>query len=224
MFGIGFGELLIIIAIALVVVGPERMPELARRVATTIRDLRRMYDNMRMELGADFEEVERGIQTLRSLDPRRELDAYGRKFIGELAREAGPDAEAMLKSSPNQIASTLKDTLNPLAVPATPKVEAIATGTPAAVAVPTVEPPVQDASFDTVALPVEPPVQDTSSDTIAIPVEPVVSEQPARQSIARVYTPDPVVARLGHDLLNDELLDQAIHEDAQPATNGHEPS
>lgn len=208
MFGIGFGELLIIIAIALVVVGPERMPDLARRVGTTIRDLRRMYDNMRSELGTDFEEVERGIQTLRSLDPRRELDSYGRKFIGEMAREAGPDAEAMLKSSPNQIASTLKGTLNPLAVAATPKIEAVATDSPAAVAAPTVEPPVQD----------------TSSDTVPIPAETLVIEQPAKQSIARVYTPDPVVARLGHDLLNDELLDQAIQKDAQPATNGHEPS
>src|SRR6478735_3448981 len=123
MFGIGFGELIVIMAIALVVVGPERMPDLARRVGTTIRDLRRMYDNMRAELGADFEEVERGIQTLRSLDPRRELDAYGRKFIGEMAREVGPEAETMLQQSPNQIASTLKDTLNPLAVPATPRID-----------------------------------------------------------------------------------------------------
>lgn len=218
MFGIGFGELLVIIAIALVVVGPERMPDLARRVGMTIRDLRRMYDNMRSELGADFEEVERGIQTLRSLDPRRELDAYGRKFIGEMAREAGPDAEAMLKSSPNQLASTLKGTLNPLAVPANPKVEEIATSTPAAAAVPTVEPPVQDASLDAV------PIQEVSIDTVPIPAEPALAAQPSKQSIARIYTPDPVVARLGHDLLNDELLDQAIHADAQPATNGHEPT
>lgn len=208
MFGIGFGELLVIIAIALVVVGPERMPDLARRVGTTIRDLRRMYDNMRTELGADFEEVERGIQTLRSLDPRRELDAYGRKFIGELAREAGPDAESLLKSSPNQIATTLKDTLNPLATPVPPKVEEIATSTPAAVAVPAVEPPVQDVLLDPEPLPAE-----------TIPIE-----QPTRQSIARIYTPDPAVAKLGHDLLTDELLDQVIHEDAQTATNGHEPS
>lgn len=205
MFGIGFGELIVILAIALVIVGPERMPDLARRVGTTIRDLRRMYDNMRSELGADFEEVERGIQTLRSLDPRRELDSYGRKFIGEMAREAGPDAESMLKSSPNQIASTLKDTFNPLAVQPTPKAESGAGSAPVAVPV----------------APVEQAVQETSLEGVSTPV---LTEAPARPSIARVYTADPIVAQLGHDLLNDELLDQAIHEDAQSVTNGHEPT
>jgi Tat protein translocase TatB subunit len=198
MFGIGFGELLVILAIALIVVGPERMPDLARRVGTTIRDLRRMYDNMRADLGADFEEVERGIQVLRSLDPRRELDSYGRKFIGELAREAGPEAETVLKSSPNQLASSLKDTLNPLAVPAAPKREQTITTD-------------QDA---VVVLPAD-----------ILQAEPPIASEMSQESIARVYTPDPTVARLGHDLLNDELLDHALREDAQqPATNGHEPS
>jgi len=206
MFGIGFGELLVIMAIALVVVGPERMPDLARRVGSTIRDLRRMYDNMRAELGADFEEVERGIQTLRSLDPRRELDAYGRKFISEMAREVGPEAETMLQQSPNQIASTLKDTLNPLAVPATPKLAESATSAPDPVPA------------------IEQPVEAVAHDSAPAPIETAPAEQPATPSIARIYSPDPGVIRLGHDLLSDELLDQTIHEDAQAATNGHEPS
>ena len=197
MFGIGFGELLVILAIALIVVGPERMPDLARRAGTAIRDLRRMYDNMRSELGADFEEVERGIQTLRSLDPRRELDSYGRKFIGELAREAGPEAETVLKSSPQQLASTLKDTLNPLAVLVPPKNE----GTPSADAAA----PASTAGLAAAGSSTPP------SDT--------------KRVGARIYTPDPAVARLGHDLLSDELLDQALREGApEHATNGHEPS
>ena len=70
-----------------------------------------MYDNMRSELGADFEEVERAIQTLRSLDPRRELDASGRKFIAELARDVGPEAESLLKSSPSQMKDSVAKSL-----------------------------------------------------------------------------------------------------------------
>jgi sec-independent protein translocase protein TatB len=195
MFGIGFGELLVILAIALIVVGPERMPDLARRAGTAIRDLRRMYDNMRSELGADFEEVERGIQTLRSLDPRRELDAYGRKFIGEMAREAGPEAETVLKSSPQQLASTLKGSLNPLAVPAPPKNE----GTPS--------------------------VDASTTAPNAAQSEPSTPPAHTKRVGARIYTPDPTVVRLGHDLLSDELLDQALREGTpEHATNGHEPS
>src|SRR5919199_6253629 len=111
MFGIGIEELIVILVIALIVVGPERMPELARQAGRTIRDLRRMYDNLRAELGPDYDEVERAIQTLRSLDPRRELDSYGRKVLDELAREAGPDVETLLHSSPAQISESLKQSL-----------------------------------------------------------------------------------------------------------------
>ena len=145
MFGIGFQELLIIIVIALVVVGPERMPELARTVGRTIRDLRRMYDNLRGELGTDYEEVERAIRTLRALDPRRELDVYGRQLLNDLAQEVGPDAEELLQKSPAQISGQLTESLkqtislNPNAVPATngPAVPAVATsGLDAEVAAP----------------------------------------------------------------------------------------
>ena len=54
MFGIGIEELIVILVIALIVVGPERMPELARQVGKAIRDVRRMYDNLRSELGPDY--------------------------------------------------------------------------------------------------------------------------------------------------------------------------
>jgi sec-independent protein translocase protein TatB len=111
MFGIGFGELIIILLIALVVVGPERMPDLARRVGTIIRDLRRMYDNMRSDLGPDFDEVEKAIRTLRSLDPRRELDAAGRKLITDLARDVGPEAETLLKTPPTQLTDSVAKSL-----------------------------------------------------------------------------------------------------------------
>jgi sec-independent protein translocase protein TatB len=89
MFGIGFVELVIILVIALIVVGPERMPDMARQIGKTIRDLRRMYDNLRSDLGPDFDEVERAIRTLRSLDPRRELDSAGRKLITQPAQGLG---------------------------------------------------------------------------------------------------------------------------------------
>src|SRR5688572_21757608 len=111
MFGIGFGELLIILLIALIVVGPERMPDLARKLGTMIHDLRRMYDNLRADLGPDFDEVEKGIRTLRSLDPRRELDLVGRKVFDGLASDIGPEAEALLRSTPGQIEASVKEAL-----------------------------------------------------------------------------------------------------------------
>lgn len=54
MFGIGTGELLLLLVIALLVLGPERMPKLARDVGKTVADLRKTSDELRTEfLNAD---------------------------------------------------------------------------------------------------------------------------------------------------------------------------
>ena len=54
MFGIGTGELLLLALIALLVLGPDRMPKLMRDVGKTVGDLRRTSDDLRTEfLNAD---------------------------------------------------------------------------------------------------------------------------------------------------------------------------
>lgn len=54
MFGIGTEELLLILVIALVVLGPERMPKLARDLGRMVGDFRRTSDELRNEfLNAD---------------------------------------------------------------------------------------------------------------------------------------------------------------------------
>ena len=44
MFGIGTGELLLLLVIALIVLGPERMPKVARDLGRMVGDLRRTFD------------------------------------------------------------------------------------------------------------------------------------------------------------------------------------
>ncbi len=46
MFGIGAQEIIIILIVALIVVGPQRLPEVAGQVAKAIRDFRRMSDEL----------------------------------------------------------------------------------------------------------------------------------------------------------------------------------
>lgn len=54
MFGIGAGELLLILMLALFVLGPERMPKMARDIGRTVGDLRRTSDELKKEfLNAD---------------------------------------------------------------------------------------------------------------------------------------------------------------------------
>jgi sec-independent protein translocase protein TatB len=49
MFGIGTGELLLLLVLALFVLGPERMPRMARDIGRVVGDLRRTSDELREE-------------------------------------------------------------------------------------------------------------------------------------------------------------------------------
>ncbi len=53
MFGIGLPELIVILALALVVLGPEKLPQVARQAARFINELKRASDEFKKELEID---------------------------------------------------------------------------------------------------------------------------------------------------------------------------
>ncbi|TAK02494.1 MAG: twin-arginine translocase subunit TatB [Candidatus Manganitrophaceae bacterium] len=50
MFGIGFPELLLILVIALVILGPEKLPQIARAVGRGLYEIRRATEEVRAEI------------------------------------------------------------------------------------------------------------------------------------------------------------------------------
>ncbi|WP_183098304.1 sec-independent translocase [Nocardioides pelophilus] len=82
MFGIGFGELVVIAFLAVLVFGPDRLPELAKQAGQLARKARNFANNardeLRSELGPEFADLE-----LRDLDPREIV----RKHIAEALAE-----------------------------------------------------------------------------------------------------------------------------------------
>ncbi|GAA1925314.1 hypothetical protein GCM10009737_28840 [Nocardioides lentus] len=69
MFGIGLAEAAVIALVAVLVFGPEKIPEVARQAGQMLRKLRQLAnsarDDLRTELGPEYADLE-----LRDLDPR----------------------------------------------------------------------------------------------------------------------------------------------------------
>lgn len=74
MFGMGLGELLVIGVVALLVIGPDRLPGAAANFGKTVRQLREQAARARRDiddaLGPEITELRRTVQ---DLDPRRAL-------------------------------------------------------------------------------------------------------------------------------------------------------
>lgn len=75
MFGINGYELIVLAIIAVVVLGPERLPEYASQLARLVRELRRMAtgarEQLREEVGPEIDEVDWRKLDPRQYDPRR---------------------------------------------------------------------------------------------------------------------------------------------------------
>jgi sec-independent protein translocase protein TatA len=59
-FGIGFGEILFIIVIALIIFGPGRIPEIARTIGRMTRSLRKTTSDFTTSLTKEINTVEKG--------------------------------------------------------------------------------------------------------------------------------------------------------------------
>jgi sec-independent protein translocase protein TatA len=74
MFGIGFPELLVILILALVVLGPQRLPELARTLGKGFAMLKRAADDAQAQVRDELRGVE-DLTESRPPSPPRPPDA-----------------------------------------------------------------------------------------------------------------------------------------------------
>ena len=90
MFGIGLGEIAVIMLVAVLVFGPDKLPEFAKQAGQLLRKAKQFADSardeLREELGPEYADLE-----LRDLDPRTIV----RKHIIEAMNE--PDVDSRPK-------------------------------------------------------------------------------------------------------------------------------
>ena len=102
MIGIGPLEIIVILVVALVVVGPEKMPELARALARVMRDLRNAMDEVRSQ----FEEL-----TREDLLGTEEIDSYYRETIESVKDSIEPPAD--IKDTGKEMEQLLEESEKP---------------------------------------------------------------------------------------------------------------
>ena len=92
MFDVGLLELAVIALVAVIVLGPDRLPDLARQAAQLLHRARTLAhsarDELRTELGPDYADLQ-----LRDLDPR----AIVRKHISEAMAEVDREQAETLR-------------------------------------------------------------------------------------------------------------------------------
>lgn len=90
MFELAFSEMLLVLIIALVVIGPERLPEVARGIGSTVGKVKRFIENVRSETSLQDELA----------DLRRQLDLS--KEVSQL-QHLGETLKSDIQSSVNEV-------------------------------------------------------------------------------------------------------------------------
>lgn len=71
MFQIGFSELMLVLLIAFVIVGPKDLPKVARWLGRTLKKLRRMMADLKSEMGLDELKMKQRVSSRKSRMPNR---------------------------------------------------------------------------------------------------------------------------------------------------------
>ena len=96
MFDVGFSELIVIAIVALVVIGPERLPKVARTAGLLLGRLQRYVNDVKADINREMQLDE--LKTLRS-----ELQESARNFERQVSAEIG-SVEQLAKQTADSVA------------------------------------------------------------------------------------------------------------------------
>ena len=103
MFDFSFGELMVVALVALVVLGPERLPKAARFTGLWVRRARAQWYSVKSELEQELasDELRRSLHASR--DAMREAEGQLRDFAGDIERPAtATEPEPVVISAPDE--------------------------------------------------------------------------------------------------------------------------
>lgn len=99
MFGIGLPELIIILVVALLVVGPAKLPELAKTLGRSFSQFKRMADDLKTTLDEEItiDEGEKDTTGSREKDEKQAEEGTGRDRENGVTSSPYPDTTGQVK-------------------------------------------------------------------------------------------------------------------------------
>jgi Tat protein translocase TatB subunit len=83
MFGLGFGEVILVLVIALIFIGPKKLPELARSLGQGMRELQKASKSFTDQIAQEADQLKTEIKT--------ETPSEVTDVTEEVPHEKGPD-------------------------------------------------------------------------------------------------------------------------------------
>jgi len=101
--GVGLPELLVILVITLIVVGPQRLPEMAAQIARAMREFRRYTSSLSREVTEALEDIEKEYSAVKE----------EWKDVGEAVRQDMKALEAEVSGAASDARSALSEAEQP---------------------------------------------------------------------------------------------------------------
>lgn len=94
MFGIGFWEIAVILAIALIALGPEKLPDIARKLGRGMRELREAANGVRRALDDETRDIRNDLKS--NLDQIKQPFEQARKPLDDFQAELKRDVTSSM--------------------------------------------------------------------------------------------------------------------------------
>jgi sec-independent protein translocase protein TatB len=120
MFGLGFGEIVIVAILALVLLGPDKLPEAARALGKTLQDLKKATDGLKGQLEAEMYSVEKAVKKAIDGTEAGAAPQVPSVAAAAAARTSGPPPPATVENVPGLDAALVDPQGPPQPPPAAP--------------------------------------------------------------------------------------------------------
>lgn len=117
MFGLSFGEIVIIAILALVLLGPDRLPEAAKTIGKTVRDLKKATDGLKDQIETELYQTEKSLEKMIKAP---EVPPVTSAAMAASARPPAPAPPATAANVPGLEAALVDPAPPPPAPPAEP--------------------------------------------------------------------------------------------------------